>query len=1370
MSTTYLAVDVAGSLLPQDVLSRIATGDRELPGMRPEDYHLAAAERLGDAASRRWDYLIGAYRTFREKLEKLPEGDAGTSLTRDRWLLILLQELGFGRVPFNRGSLQAGGKDYPISHLWHNVPVHLLGWHTPLDRGVAGVVKRAPQSMLQEFLNLSDDHLWGVLSNGRRLRILRDSTALVGAAYVEFDLEAIFDGELYSEFVLLYTLLHASRFELIAGDDSTPTYADCWLEKWRAFAAETGLRARDQLRDGVKEALEALGSGFLIANPKLREQLSSGRLSREELHHELLRLVYQLIFIFVAEDRSALLDPKASQEAKDRYTHYFSSRRLRRLAVRRSGDRHGDLWKTAVMVIKALGADDGLPELGLPGLGGLFFRTGRTPQGLTDEPRPDQLLWCDLPNEALLTAIRAMSTVRTKDGRPRDVDYQHLGAEELGSIYESLLELVPYAETNGMGPKFELREKVSGNDRKLTGSYYTPSSLIESLLDTALDPVIDEHAKSGVADDLLKITVCDPACGSGHFLVAAARRIAKRHAAMVTGEDEPVPSAVREAMRKVVASCIYGVDINPLAAELAKVSLWIESLEPGRPLAFLDAHIKVGNALLGTTPRLIAAGIPDGAFKPIEGDDRSVAGELRKRNAREVQRGSREVGRTGRVEQESLFDDAELPGNQELAEQARALATTPISAITDVREQERRFQELENSDALKRARLVADAWCAAFVWRKHAEAPEPVTTATVRGLEAGNPLAPERAEELRRLTEQYRFFHWHVEFPDVFHTGTSGPDLNPSTGWEGGFSCVLGNPPWERVKVQEKEFFAGRNERVANAKNAAARKQAIAALATSPDAVDRDLFTRFTSELRQADGWALLLRDSGRYPLTGRGDINTYAVFAETGRSITSPYGRVGMVLPTGIATDATTQFFFKDLVTTRTLASLYDFENEEKAFEQVHNQFRFCLWTGTGGRSPQDRIDLAFRLRQASQIADRKFTLTPDDITRLNPNTGTCPVFDHKRNADITIGIYRRVPVLWRDRSGGEGINPWDLSFLRMLDMANDSNLFRPDASAGETLESMLADGWKLEGNALVRDGERLLPLYEAKMIHHFDDRFATYLNATQEQLNKGTLPRSAPEEKGNPAYVTIPRYWVSEKSVEEQLCPSDVKGHRRNRHWTNSWLLSWRDICRSSDTRTVISSVIPRVAVGHTSPIMICGLTRVAPLYANFCSFALDFVARQKIAGTHLTYGYLNQLPVLAPTDYAGDCQWEPNERLNDWVTARVLELTYTSFAIEGFARDHGDDGPPYRWDEERRFWLRAELDAAYFHLYGVTRDDVDYVMDTFRAFRNVTPDLFARTKQAILDVYDAMQDAIDGRKPYQTPLDPPPGYGPRHDGRDV
>ncbi|MEU8377863.1 DNA methyltransferase [Streptosporangium sp. NPDC048865] len=1356
----YLAVKVEGGLIPQDVLSRIGAADRELPGIRPEDYHLAASERLGDAASRRWEYLLGAYRAFRDRIAKLPAGDAATTPTRERWLQVLLGELGFGHVPYVRGGLKAGEKEFPVSHLWHSVPMHLLGWNTELDRGVPGraETKRAPQSMLQEFLNLSDDHLWGVLSNGRQLRILRDSTTLVGAAYVEFDLEAIFDSELYSDFVLLYTLLHASRFELISGDDSVPTCADCWLEKWRAFADATKLRAREQLRDGVQHALETLGTGFLVANSKLRDQLDSGQLKKADFHHELLRLAYQLIFLFVAEDRNALLAPSASQAAIDRYDAYFSTRRLRNLAARRAGDRHTDLWKTTARVIRALGDDDGLPALGLPGLGGLFFRTDDALAALTDKPVPDQFLVCDLPNQALLTAVRHMSTVRGKDGRPRDVDFQHLGADELGSVYESLLELVPHPEL--AVPSFTLKT-VAGNDRKTTGSYYTPSSLIESLLDTALDPVIDEYAASGIADDLLKITICDPACGSGHFLVAAARRVAKRYATLVTGEAEPVPSEVNKAMRKVVSSCVYGVDINPLAAELAKVSLWIESLEPGRPLAFLDAHIKVGNSLLGTTPRLIAAGIPDGAFKPIEGDDRTFAGELKKRNAREAQRGLRESGTARGGVQEALIGDDELPGSEQAAEQAVRLATLQVSSVSDVREQGRRFRELENSELLTRLRQVAHAWCAAFVWRKHEEAPEAITTATIRSLETGATLAPDRAEELRTLTEQYGFFHWHLEFPEVFRVGRSGPGSNPVTGWEGGFTCVLGNPPWEKVKLSEKEFFAARDEEIATAGNKAARDRLIKALAGSVDG--KALYQKFVDAKRQAEGESHYLRASTRYPLTAKGDVNTYAIFAENNRNLLHVRGRLGIVVPTGIATDATTQHFFKDLVVKRSLASLYDFENARAIFIQVHRSYKFSLLTIAGSEAGLERAKFAFFLHDTAHLGDegKRFELTPEEIALLNPKTGTCPIFRTRKDAEITLGIYRRVPILFRDGSSLTG-NPWGIKFATMFHMSNDSDIFRPSEAKEETFDDMLAAGWELEGNIFVNGAERLLPLYEAKMLHHYDHRWATY-------ESDGSVRDLTLSEKQSPETAVLPRYWVAESAIKERL--SSKKQDKNGLAWEKGWLLGWRDICRATDERTTITFSFPMAAAGNKVPLMLPAADPkdLAALQACMASIILDFASRQKIGGVTMNFFIYQQLPVVNPDMVSAQAPWV-DVPISDWLKNRVLELSYTTYDMKLFARDLGDRGEPFLWDEERRSLLRAEIDAAFFHLYGIEQGDVDYIMDTFPIIKRKDEAKFGeyRTKRLIIEIYDAMQDAIDGRKPYQTPLDPPPGYGPRHPER--
>ncbi|MWA01941.1 N-6 DNA methylase [Actinomadura sp. LD22] len=1365
MTSPYTAVTVEGGLLSADLIERIRSADRDLPGNRPEDYHLAAGERLGEAASRKWEYLKGAYAAFRDRLAALPDSDPATTETRERWLLRLFDELGYGRLTYLRGGIAVGDRTYPISHRWgEHVAVHLLGWHADLDRrtGHRGESARAPQSMVQEFLNGSDAHLWGVLSNGRLLRIVRDSKTLVSSAYVQFDLEAIFDGDLYPEFVQLFAMLHSSRLEPLPREDGgEPTVADCWLERWRDHAIETGSRAREQLRKNVEKALNELGTGFLEANPPLREELTSGRLTRHDFHHELLRLAYQLIFLFVAEGRGALLLPDPPDAtpgeraelnaARDRYTKYFSVERLRRIASRRRGDRHPDLWRTLVVVLDALGSDEGRPELALPALGGLFFRAGDPlADGAGDGPAPDLLRACELTNERLLGAIRLLTTFKDRKGRLHRVDYRHLDAEELGSVYESLLELEPRPDC--AEAVFRL-EELPGNQRKTTGSYYTPTALIDELLKTTLDPVIDEYAKDRNPDDLLKITVCDPACGSGHFLVAAARRIARRYAALWNDEEEPTPATIRDAMHKVVGRCLYGVDLNPMAAELAKVSLWLESLQPGRPLAFLDTRIKVGNSLLGTTPKLLFQGIPDEAYKAIGDDDKKVITDIRRQNAKER-------GRQLSLHDEGLFDlgQPESDDTAVLTEQATALNRMRITSIADIREQARRFRALLGSPNLAQRKRVADAWCAAFVFPKQ-RTPRPITTATLKimgGDETARDDFPQAApteemeRELTEITKRYQFFHWHLEFPDVFRVGDDeARDANPDTGWQGGFSCVLGNPPWERVKLQEQEFFASRSDEIATAANAAARKKLINALKDSDEPTDRSLYADFQAELRKSTGWSQMLRSTGRYPLTGRGDVNTYSVFAETARTIIATRGRSGLVLPTGIATDATTAPFFGDLVRNSKLVSFLEFENEEFLLSKdVHHSFRFCLLSTAGRETRIEEAAFSFGARQISDIENRRFTMPPEDILLLNPNTGTAPLFRSRRDAKITLEIYRRVPVLWQETPRN---NPWGVSFMAMFHMANDSGLFK----SREELESQ---GWVLEGNIFIRDDNRMLPLYEAKMVHHFDHRLGTYEGQSMAQANMGTLPRPGLREKENPYYRSLPRYWVDESAVIDRL----------KDRWGKNWLLGWRDICRSTDERTLISSVFPLSAAPDGTLLMFPTIGDVGCLLANLSSHVLDYVVRQKSGGTHLKYFTVKQLPVLAPKRYRDRLPWDGSIPGAAWIESRVRELTFTAWDVKEFARDMGDKGAPFVWHENRRFAMRAELDAAYFHLYGIERDDVGYIMDSFGAFRRNDPERFERTKALILDVYDAMAKAIETGEPYKTILDPPPGQGPRHPER--
>ncbi|MEU0516325.1 DNA methyltransferase [Streptosporangium sp. NPDC006007] len=953
--------------------------------------------------------------------------------------------------------------------------------------------------------------------------------------------------------------------------------------------------------------------------------------------------------------------------------------------------------------------------------------------------RPDFLRDCELSNDDLLAAVHSLSVTEER-GRAMPVDFRNLGAEEFGGVYESLLELRPAVEP---GTRAFRLLALPGSERKTTGSFYTPTALIESLLESALDPIIDRVSASQIPSDLLTIKVCDPACGSGHFLVAAARRIAKRYAALYTGDPEPTPAAVRMAIRLVTAACVYGVDVNPLAVEIAKVSLWMESLEPGSPLSFLDGHIKQGNALLGATPKLVLDGVPGDAFKPMPGDDAGYAARLRSDNAYES--GGQKI--SGGQETLDFTDDDRLRiDNARIAARLQKITPSPDAPLSVIRAKAQELREFERRDPERaRQKVLADAWCAAFVWPKTPGAPRPITNATLSALYRGAPLPEDTSELLRRLTDGYAFFHWYLEFPDVFTTGGDS-----ETGWTGGFSCVLGNPPWERVKLQEKEYFANRDPAIAKAGNAAIRKKMIDDLATGEDDADRELHRNFSEALRRSADIAHLLRDSGRYPLTGQGDINTYSVFAETARTILATDGAAGLVLPTGIATDATTAPFFGDLVRRGALASFLEFENEAFLLSRdVDHRVRFCLLTVAGDHVPAATV--AFGARRMSDLAGRSFRLPPQEILLVNPNTGTLPLFRSRHDAEITFDIYRRVPVLLRetgpDRPGDPPANPWKLSFLAMFHMASDSGRFKP----GAALER---GGWKPEGNVYVKGEERMLPLHEAKMIHHYDHRYGTYEGQTQAQAKMGTLPRPGLTDKDDPAYAVQPRYWVSEAEVDERL------GDR----WDRKWLLGWRDICRSTDERTVIAGLLPRAGMGHTFPLILTSQP-IAPLYANLTSFVLDYVTRQKIAGTHLTYGYLYQLPVLPPEEYAKPCPWLPAVQLGTWVTRRVLELSYTAWDMAGLATDLGDGGAPFHWDEERRFDMRCELDAAYFHLYGVTRDDVTFIMDGFGAFQRNDPHRFATTVTRILEIYDAMAEATAGRKPYEARLAPPPGQGPRH-----
>ena len=1295
----FTTVRTEGALLPSDILRRVVEGDRALEGLDPESYHLDKSEKINEAVNRSWFRCLGAWRTFKAAIEKLPDADIGTTTTRERWLLVLFQELGYGRLMTSKAQ-EIGGNTYPISHSWNHTPIHLVSFRQELDRrtpGVAGASRLSPHSLVQEFLNRSDAHLWGIVSNGLSLRILRDNLSLTRQAYVEFDLESIMEGEIYTDFVLLYLLLHQSRME-------AENPEDCWLERWSKEAQERGTRALDKLRDGVEQAIIALGQGF-IAHPEntaLRSALKEGTLTSLGYYQQLLRLIYRFIFLFVAEDRDLIPLSDGTSDSRKHYSFYALSR-LRHLAGRRRGTRHGDLYAGLLVTFVCL--EKGEASLGIPALGGFIFSRKFLPD----------LNNCKLANDALLSAVRDLCF--TEENRIlRPVDYRNLGTEEMGSVYESLLELHP--ELNADAFTFSLKT-YAGSVRKTTGSHYTHRSLIRCLLDSALEPLLIEAMKKPEPEKaLLALKVADLACGSGHFLIAAAHRIAKRLAIVRTGEGEPPVNVLREALRDVVANCIYGVDINPLAVELCKVSLWLESLDPRKPLGFLDHRIKCGNSIIGATPELLAKGIPDDAFKPIEGDDPAVAASIRRKN-----RGERQG-------QADLFTISEDRSDWREAATAYATWTSlPENNIEQVAEKAKQYETLVDSSVIRHQHELADLWTAAFFWPLTTETYDTVPTQDkFRHLRDGAYVLDRKtAGRVKELAEEHRFFHWHLEFPEVFMKGQ-------------GFDCNLGNPPWEQVELAEKEFFAQRDNEIANAPNAAARKRLIAKLPETNPA----LWKAFASAKRMSEGESHFLRASDRYPLNAIGRINTYQIFAGLFRELISGKGRAGVIVPTAIATDDSNKQFFADLSDKKALVSLYDFENREKLFPDVHSSMKFCLLTIGGPDAVSGGSDFAFFLTNVAHLheLDRQFKLSSEDIALLNPNTRTCPIFRSKRDAEITKAIYRRVPILI-DESQGESGNPWSISFKQgLFNMASDSDLFR-------NRQQLEAEGGELKGNIFERGGERYLPLYEAKMTQPYDHRAADVIISATAVVRQGQPDSLSDNEHRDPHRLPMPRYWVHESEVEAQI-------------GSMKWQLGFTNVTSPTNERSMLPCFIPIAGVGHSMP-LIMGDDKGTLMELGAClsSIPFDYIGRQKLGGVNYTFFIVKQIPLP-----------KNDKTARNQILQRIFELTYTAYDMKPFADDvwaelHPDASTrpptpePFIWNEDRRFKIRCELDALYFHLYGINRDDTNYILESFPIIKRKDIAQYGeyRTKNLILQIYNAMQHTKETDIPYKTILDPPP-----------
>ena len=1173
---------------------------------------------------------------------------------------------------------------------------------------------------------------WGILTNGGVWRLYDCRSRPRASGYFEADLKTLLDPGNEDGLRVFHLLFRRDSFTLQKG--AKTTFLEAALAEGRRYEERV---AQDLSGVVFKDVFPSLVQAIADATGK----------SLAKIREAALIFLYRLLFVLYAEDRGLL------PVNDERYDDYGLRKRVRDDIARRKADRdtfstHATSYYDHLMTLFRL-IDKGDTSIGLPPYNGGLFAAAT----LLEEAR--------LPDATVANIIYDLSHIKGTQEDRRFVNYRDMSVQQLGSIYERLLEHEPVRD----GDKIVIRPNPYA--RKDSGSFFTPQELVDLIVERTLKPLAEERLKAfedkaaqlkgdrrpkaqrkaellklDPAEAVLNLKVLDPAMGSGHFLVTAVdflsdyvaelieyvpavaewldadyvsplvKRVAAirkeilqraKEADWVMDESQLTDQAI--IRRMVLKRCIYGVDKNPLTVELAKVSLWLHSFTVGAPLSFLDHHLRYGDSLVG----------------------------LRVKDATD------ELNQLG-----GLFASSAIAGAEAATEGMQRIEEMSDADVAEVRESAALFHGVEETTA--ELRRLLDFLCG-FRWRiagmKQKERPkfeDPLVTTLghtvdaykllARGPEYVGDVPPDSGDaawskfaelwhEARFIADREGFLHWEVAFPGVWHHWQS-------TCPEGGFDAVIGNPPWDRIKLQEVEWFATRDPELALAPTAAARGKGIQRLRDQ----GASLAAEFDDAKKRAEKLGEMIRASGDYPLLSGGDINLYSLFVERAMSLIKPDGFVGLLTPSGIYADKTAARFFKSVSTSGRVGGLFDFENRRLGtdlppfFPDVDSRFKFCALILGGEARRFDETKCAFFLHDTKAIheEDRCFPLAPADFARVNPNTGTAPIFRTRRDADITRRIYERHPVLV-DHSGGEERKAWPVKYATMFHMTNDSHLFR-------TVAQLKAEGfYPVEGNRWKKGDKLYLPLYQGRMIHQFDHR-ANSVRFNQESTHNPYLSEEVTEARhADPNFLPQTQYWVPAHNVEEKLPQS-----RR-------YALGFRDIARPTDVRTVISSILPWAGYGNKVPLLVEGDSMaVTYLVANLNSVCLDFVARQKIHGTSMNWFIVEQLPVIAPTDY--DRPFGPTIA-RDLVRDHVLRLTYTAHDMTSFARDLGYEGPPFVWDEEARRHLRARLDALYFHLYGLTKEDAEYVLDTFPIVRREDKAVFGRyrTRDLILAYMNAL-----------------------------
>ena len=1207
--------------------------------------------------------------------------------------------------------------------------------------------RRTPHRQILRYLTAADIDSegkvrWGILTNGTVWRLYDHRTRPRSTAFFEAKLENILKSDDEDELRTFYLLFNRDSF--IPKDGATTTFLESALQEGKRYEE--------------KVAQDLSGVVFDEVFPKLVKALAER--SNEDLstvHRTALILLYRILFVLYAEDRGLL-------PVNDRNYATYGMRKLLRDDIREkiaedirfssNATKYYDNLATLFQMI-----DVGDDSIGLPPYNGGLF---------TDTAAPI-LSQVRLDDETIAPVIFALSHTKTEEGEPRFVNYRDMSVQQLGSIYERLLEHQPVEDADG-----EITIRPNPYARKDSGSFFTPQELVDLIVDHTLKPLVEERlqvfenrAKELASDTrtkeerrvelqqldpaeaVLDLKVLDPAMGSGHFLVTAVDFLSDYIAELIEyipavpewldGEDvyaspllEHVENIRAEIVdranengwhlvesqltdqaiirRMVLKRCIYGVDKNPLTVELAKVSLWLHSFTVGAPLSFLDHHLRCGDSLVG----------------------------LR------VTEMVKELRRLGGV-----FASNAVQSAQSATDAMIEIEAISDADISEVQESAILFEGVEAATADLRS--VLDYICsvrwmtAGMKVREKAAFEEPIrqtlidfTQDSYKLLAEGPDVfaSDERAEgsktwsafkelwyKAKSIAEEESFLHWEVAFPGVWQ---QWQDINPS----GGFDTIVGNPPWGVIKFQQVEWFATRAPYIALGQTAAERGTAIRDLPRQ----DVSLAEEFKCAKSRADHFAAFARSSGDYPLLARGDLNIYSLFVERAMNLVKPDGFVGFLVPSGIYGDLHKAGFFKQISTTGQLYCLFDFENRGTYFRDVHDSQKFCVLVFGGQNRIAGQSQCGFFLDDVGSIndSDRCFTYTRADFARVNPNTGNAPVFRSRIDADITNRAYREHPVLV-DKSGDEERSVWHVRHLRMLDMAVNSDLFW-------TAERLRNEGfYKVSANRWRRGEEEFFPLYEGKMVKAYDHRAASVIVNPKNLKRPGIKLESSQEQHQDPSWAPDPRFWVAGNSL----------------HGIGAleWLVGFKRITAVTNGRTMIASLFPRVGFGHNVPILTLTDDKAnqavvddyceaaVMLVSNLNSMAFDFIARQKVHAQTINKFILEQLPVIARKDFDRQIgETNASQIIHD----HVLRLTYTSHDMEPFARDLGYSGPTFRWDTEERRHLRARLDALYFHLYGISNDDAEYILNTFPIVRREDEAEFGsyRTSEMIIAYMNALK----------------------------